>query len=64
MGIGAELEERLLDPHDRVHGGTYRAKPSKRAWMPKADGRPRPLGIAALEDKVVQQATKTGLEQI
>ena len=61
---GEGLEERLADLHDRIHRGTYRAKPSKRAWIPKADGRQRPLGIAALEDKIVQQAVKTVLEQI
>ena len=48
--------ERLADLHQRVHRGTYREKPSKRAYIPKADGRLRPLGIAALEDKIVQQA--------
>ncbi len=58
------LMGRLRDLHDRVHRGTYRAKPSKRAWIPKADGRQRPLGIASLEDKIVQQAVKTVLEQI
>jgi RNA-directed DNA polymerase len=58
------LIDRLNDLHDRVHRGTYRAKPSKRAWIPKADGRPRPLGIASLEDKIVQQAVKTVLEQV
>jgi group II intron reverse transcriptase/maturase len=51
-----DLETRLVDLHRRVHAGTYRAKPSKRAYIPKPDGRQRPLGIAALEDKVVQQA--------
>jgi group II intron reverse transcriptase/maturase len=51
-----DLEARLLDLHQRVHRGTYRAQPSKRAYIPKPDGRLRPLGIAALEDKVVQQA--------
>lgn len=58
------LYERIADLHARVHRGTYRAKPSKRAWIPKADGRQRPLGIAALEDKIVQQATKSVLEAI
>jgi RNA-directed DNA polymerase len=59
-----DLERRLAGLHERVHRGTYRAKPSKRAWIPKADGRQRPLGIAALEDKIVQQAVRTVLEQI
>ncbi len=61
---GQDLEERIDDLHSRVHRGAYRAKPSKRAWIPKADGRQRPLGMAALEDKIVQQAVKTVLEQI
>ena len=55
---------RINDLHDRVHRGTYRAKPSRRAWIPKADGRQRPLGVAFLEDKIVQQAVKTVLELI
>ncbi len=50
------LDTRLQDLHGRVHRGTYRAQPSKRAYIPKADGRLRPLGIAALEDKIVQRA--------
>lgn len=58
------LYERIADLHRRVHSGTYRALPSKRAWISKADGRMRPLGIAALEDKIVQQAVKTVLEAI
>src|SRR5262249_44230861 len=58
------LMSRIDDLHDRIHRGTYRAKPSKRAWIPKADGRQRPLGIAALEDKIVQQAVRTVLEQV
>ncbi len=58
------LEERLADLKDRVHSGRYRAQPSKRAWISKEDGRRRPLGLAALEDKIVQQAVKTVLEQI
>src|SRR5215469_1840857 len=51
-----DLDEKLLDLHGRIHRGTYRAQPSKRAYIPKADGRQRPLGIAALEDKIVQHA--------
>jgi RNA-directed DNA polymerase len=58
------LEDRLIDLHSRVHRGTYRAKPSRRVFIPKADGRQRPLGIAALEDKIVQQAVVTILNQI
>jgi RNA-directed DNA polymerase len=50
------LEERLKDLHRRVHGGAYRAQPSRRQYIPKADGKLRPLGIAALEDKIVQRA--------
>lgn len=57
-------EDRLLDLHNRVHRGTYRAQPSRRVYIPKADGRQRPLGIAALEDKIVQQAAVTILNQI
>ena len=55
-GYGEYLEARIADLHARLHSGRYRAKPSKRAWIPKGDGRMRPLGIAALEDKIVQQA--------
>jgi RNA-directed DNA polymerase len=51
-----ELEGNLLDLHGRLHRGAYRAKPSRRAFIPKADGRDRPLGIASLEDKIVQRA--------
>ena len=50
------LEGRLADLHGRVHRGAYRALPSRRVYIPKADGRQRPLGVAALEDKIVQQA--------
>ena len=60
----ADLEERLPDLHQRVHTGTYRAQPSKRTYIPKSDGRQRPLGIAALEDKLVQQVVVTVLNQI
>src|SRR3954454_14253430 len=58
------LDEKLADLHSRIHRGTYQAQPSKRAYIPKADGRQRPLGIAALEDKVVQQAVVMVLNQI
>jgi RNA-directed DNA polymerase len=58
------FEDRLTDLHERLHRGAYRAQPSKRAWIPKPDGRQRPIGIAALEDKIVQQAVRTILEQI
>jgi RNA-directed DNA polymerase len=58
------LEDRLTDLHSRVHRGAYRAQPSRRVYIPKPDGRERPLGIASLEDKVVQQAVVTILNQI
>src|ERR1700677_1535754 len=50
------LEASLVDLHARVHRGAYRALPSRRKFIPNADGRERPLGIAALEDKIVQRA--------
>jgi RNA-directed DNA polymerase len=58
------LEDRLKDLHGRVHRGAYRAQPSKRTYIPKANGKLRPLGIAALEDKIVQSAVVTVLNQI
>ena len=58
------FEKRIMDLHDRLHRGAYRAQPSKRTYIPKLDGRMRPLGIAALEDKIVQQAARTILECI
>ena len=61
---GEGLEERVKNLHDRVHRGAYRAQPSRRTYIPKADGRQRPLGIAALEDKIVQQAVVTVLNEI
>ena len=57
-------EAKIVDLHSRVHRGTYRAQPSKRTWIPKLDGKLRPLGIAALEDKIVQRAVRTVLECI
>jgi RNA-directed DNA polymerase len=58
------LGKRLLELHERIHNGTYHALPSKRTYIPKADGKMRPLGIAALEDKIVQQAVVTVLNAI
>lgn len=60
----AGLEDRLKDLHGRVRRGAYRAQPSKRVYIPKANGKQRPLGIAALEDKIVQSAVVTVLNQI
>ena len=61
---GRDLEARLADLHGRIHRGAYRAQPSRRVWIPKADGRQRPWGIVALEDKIVQYAVGTVLNQI
>jgi group II intron reverse transcriptase/maturase len=59
-----DLEENLKDLHNRLHRGAYRAKPSRRAYIPKSDGRQRPLGIAALEDKIVQRVVAEVLNAI
>jgi len=53
---GTDLERRLADLHARVHRGSYRTQPTRRQYIPKPDGRQRPLGIAAVEDKIVQRA--------
>src|SRR6201993_3358323 len=58
------LEENLVDLHSRVQTGAYRALPSRRTYIPKPDGRQRPLAIAALEDKIVQRATVALLNAI
>ena len=58
------VEDRIADLHDRIHRQAYRAQPSRRVYIPKPDGRQRPLGIAALEDKIVQQAVVEVLNQI
>jgi len=60
----AELEPRLADLHGRIHRGAYRPQPSRRTYIPKADGRQRPLAIAALEDKIVQGAVTRVLNAI
>jgi group II intron reverse transcriptase/maturase len=54
---GVDLEQRLQDLSDRLRCGAYRAKPVRRVYIPKADGRQRPIGVPALEDKIVQRAT-------
>ena len=61
---GQDLEANLRDLHDRVHRGAYRAKPSRRVYIPKADGRLRPLGIASLEDKILQRAVAEVLNAV
>ena len=60
----ADLDRRIGDLHERVHRGTYRAQPSRRRFIPKPDGRQRPLAIAALEDKIVQRAVVMVLNAI
>jgi group II intron reverse transcriptase/maturase len=60
----ADLDRRIEDLHARVHRGAYRAQPSRRRYIPKADGRQRPLAVAALEDKIVQRATVAVLNAI
>jgi RNA-directed DNA polymerase len=59
-----DLERNLEDLHSRVHRGAYRALPSRRVYIPKPDGRQRPLAIATLEDKIVQRATAAVLNAI
>jgi RNA-directed DNA polymerase len=59
-GSGGEFQ----DLHERVHLGRYRASPGRRAYIPKADGRQRPLGIAALEDKIIQRAVVAVLNAV
>jgi len=59
-----DVESNIADLHDRIHRGAYRAMPSRRVWIPKPDGRQRPLGITSLEDKIVQQAVLWVLQSI
>src|ERR1700686_1878135 len=61
---GQNLEGNLEDLHARVHRGGYRAKPSRRVFIPKPDGRQRPLGVASLEDKILQRAVVEVLNAI
>src|ERR1700726_765767 len=60
----ADLDRKIEDLHDRVQRGPYRALPSRRQYIPKPDGRQRPIAIAALEDKIVQRATAAVLSTI
>jgi RNA-directed DNA polymerase len=60
----ADLERKLENLHSRLHRGAYRALPSRRVYIPKPDGRQRPLAVAALEDKIVQRATAAVLNAI
>jgi RNA-directed DNA polymerase len=64
QAYGERLDERLLELQDRIQRGNYHPQPVRRVHIPKGDGRTRPLGIAALEDKVVQQAVRMVLEPI
>src|SRR6202142_3373440 len=60
----SDLDRKIDDLHDRVQRGAYRAQPSRRLYIPKPDGRQRPIAIAALEDKIVQRATAAVLNTI
>jgi RNA-directed DNA polymerase len=60
----ANIDRNIVDLHDRLHRGAYRALPSRRVYIPKPDGRQRPLAIAALEDKIVQRAAAAVLNAI
>jgi RNA-directed DNA polymerase len=64
QAYGENLEERLTDLHDRIHKGSYRSRPARRTYIPKADGSRRPLAILCVEDKTVQKAVATVLEAI
>ena len=64
QAYGENLDDKLKDLHERIHKGSYRARPAKRSYIPKADGSKRPLSIWCLEDKIVQQAVVTVLEAI
>ncbi len=59
-----DLEDKLIDLHGRIHRGSYQAKPSRRVWIPKPDGRQRPPGITSIEDKIVQRTLCEILQNI
>ncbi len=61
---GENLDDKLKDLHDRMHKGSYRTRPAKRTYVPKADGSQRPLSVWCVEDKIVQQAVVKVLEAI
>jgi group II intron reverse transcriptase/maturase len=61
---GQELEEHLQDLSERLGRGAYRASATQRVYVPKADGRQRPIGVPVLEDKIVQRATVAVLNQV
>ena len=61
---GEQLEANLQDLSERLKRGAYRAKPVRRTWIPKTDGRQRPLGVPVLEDKIVQYAAVLVLNTI
>lgn len=64
QAYGENHDDKLKNLHERIHKGSYRARPAKRSYLPKADGSKRPLSIWCLEDKIVQQAVVTVLEAI
>jgi RNA-directed DNA polymerase len=64
QAYGENLDDKLKNLHERIHKGSYRARPARRSYIPKADGSKRPLSIWCLEDKIVQQAVVTVLEAI
>lgn len=64
QAYGENLDDKLKNLHERIHKGSYRTRPAKRSYIPKADGSKRPLSIWCLEDKIVQQAVVTVLEAI
>jgi RNA-directed DNA polymerase len=64
QAYGENLDAKLKALHDRIHKGSYRARPAKRTYIPKADGSQRPLSVWCLEDKIVQQAVAMVLEAI